>query len=143
MNVKKPLVIAIILLFFSVSVIPSTGTTDVKQIVMPTTSGDTLYVGGNGTGNYSSIQDAIDDSSSGDTVFVYDDSSPYSENIIIDKSINLIGEDRNTTNIETYDERYVVNISANGVTFSGFTIDNYDWGAFLINSCNNNISNNI
>ena len=33
--IKKGLVFAVILLFFSVSIIPSTGTTDVKQITMP------------------------------------------------------------------------------------------------------------
>jgi hypothetical protein len=45
-----------------------------------------LYVGGTGEGNYSRIQDAIDDAVDGDTVFVYDDSSPYYEHIRINKS---------------------------------------------------------
>ncbi len=76
-KMKKGLVVAVFLLFFSVSVIPSTGTTDVKQITMLTTSGNTLYVGGDGPGNYTKIQDAINNASDGDTVFVYDDSSPY------------------------------------------------------------------
>ena len=40
----------------------------------------TYYVGGSGGGNYSSIQDAIDDASDGDTVFVYN--GIYNENII-------------------------------------------------------------
>ena len=95
--VKKPLAVAVFLLFLSVSVIPLSGTTDVKQITMSTNSGDTLYVGGNGTGNYSKIQDAIDNASDGDTVYVYDDSSPYYENVVLNKSINLIGEDKNST----------------------------------------------
>ena len=68
---KKLLAVTIMILFISVSVIPSTGTADVKQITMPTAKGDTLYVGGNGTGNYTSIQDAIDNASDGDTVYVY------------------------------------------------------------------------
>ncbi|NHJ39073.1 MAG: hypothetical protein FK731_03500, partial [Asgard group archaeon] len=46
-------------------------------------SGNTLYVGGGGSNNYSSIQEAIDDAIDGDTVFVYDKSSPYNENISI------------------------------------------------------------
>ncbi|RLF42667.1 MAG: hypothetical protein DRN17_07450, partial [Thermoplasmata archaeon] len=41
--------------------------------------GNTLYVGGSGEGNYSSIQDAVDNASNGDTIYVYDDSSPYYE----------------------------------------------------------------
>ncbi len=68
--IKKGLVVDVILLFFSVSVILSTGTTDVKQSTMPTSSGDTLYVGGDGLGNYTKIQDAIDNASVGDTIFV-------------------------------------------------------------------------
>jgi len=58
-----------------------------------------LYVGGSGEGNYSKIQDAIDNASDGDTVFVYDDSSPYYEGIVINKDISLIGEDKDTTSI--------------------------------------------
>jgi hypothetical protein len=32
----------------------------------------TLYVGGSGPGNFTKIQDAVDNASDGDTVFVYD-----------------------------------------------------------------------
>ncbi|RLF50126.1 MAG: hypothetical protein DRN19_05150, partial [Thermoplasmata archaeon] len=55
----------------------------------------TLYVGGEGEGNYSKIQDAIDDASNGDRVFVY--SGIYNESIILDKSIDLIGECKEKT----------------------------------------------
>ena len=34
--------------------------------------GDTLYVGGDGPNNYTTIQSAIDDAVDGNTVFVYD-----------------------------------------------------------------------
>jgi len=122
--VKKGVVIAVILLFFSVSVIPSTGTTNVKPTTTHATSGNTLYVGGNGTGNYSSIQDAIDDSSNGDTVYVYAYSSPYYENVLVDKSINLIGEDRETTVIDGNGKGSVITVKRDGVTISGFTIQN-------------------
>jgi len=58
-------------------------------------------VGGTGPHNYSKIQDAINDSENGDTVFVYNDSSPYYENVYInEKVINLVGEDVNTTIID-------------------------------------------
>ena len=50
-------------------------------------SADTLYVGGSGLGNYTSIQDAINDSVDGDTVFVYDEGSPYYENLVVNRSI--------------------------------------------------------
>lgn len=58
---------------------------------------DILYVGGHGPGNYSTIQSAVDAAVDGDTVFVFDDSSPYTEEIDIGKSINLVGENKLTT----------------------------------------------
>ena len=91
---KKLLVVGVIVLFLGVAFAPSTGATDVKRNTISTAKGDTLYVGGNGTGNYSKIQDAINDSSDGDTVYVYDDSSPYYENLIVDKPITLKGENK-------------------------------------------------
>jgi len=145
---KKLLAVTIMILFISVIVIPSTGTTDVKQITMPTNSGNTLYVGGSGSGNYSTIQEAIDDASDNDTVFVYDDSSPYYENIFIDKSINLIGEDRNTTVIDGYNNGVVIKInSCSNVNISGFTVNDggYKYNEdilILIDSCDNCIISN-
>ena len=101
------------------SVIPSTGTTDVKQITVPTAKGDTLYVGGSGPNNYTKIQDAINDSSDGDTVIVYN--GTYYENVVVDKSISLIGEDRDTTIIDGNESGNVIEISANHVNILCFT----------------------
>ena len=65
----------------------------------------------------------MDNATSGDTVFVYDDSSPYKELVVIDKSINLIGEDKNTTVIDgNYLKKDIVKISADSVVINGFTI---------------------
>jgi len=85
-------------------------------------NGSILYVGGSGGENYSTIQAAINDANNGDTVFVYDDSSPYVENVIVNKSINLIGENRDTTVINGSGNGNTVNISADNVNISGFTI---------------------
>ncbi len=122
--IKKGVVVAIVLLFVSVSVIPSTGINVLEQSSTVSFDDNILYVGGNGTGNYTKIQDAIDDAFDGDTVFVYDDSSPYYENVVVDKSINLIGEDRDTTIIDGGEKDDVIFISADNVTISGFTIQN-------------------
>jgi len=78
--------------------------------------------GGSGPNNYTKIQDAIDNATDGDTIFVYN--GTYKENIIINRSIILIGENRNTTIIDGERIGDVVNISANGVTIQGFTIRN-------------------
>ena len=120
--------------------------------VIQSNRGNTLYVGGNGSGNYSKIQDAIDDANDGDTVFVYDDSSPYDENIIIDKSIKLVGENRDSTVIDAKNEGTPIIIISNNVLVSEFTILNMedsfgtDWDVAMIQviKCQNvNINNNI
>lgn len=61
-------------------------------------SGKTLYVGGNGSNNYTTIQDAIDNASYGDTIFVYN--GTYYENVVIHKSIKLMGENKSTMIID-------------------------------------------
>ncbi len=110
--------------------------------------GRTLYVGGNGPGNYSRIQDAINDANDGDTIFVYDDSSPYYENIVINKSIRLIGEDKNTTIIDGKKNGSVIYINVGNVEVSGFSITNSsaEWlegGIKLYHSIHANIHSNI
>jgi len=114
-------VIGITILFLGTYITPSVA---IDNQIKPISNGNTLYVGGTGEGNYSSIQDAIDNASIGDTVFVYDDSSPYYENVVVDKSINLIGEDKNTTIIDADGIGSVVRLAVNYITVSGFTIQN-------------------
>ena len=83
----------------------------------------TLYVGGSGPSNYSRIQDAIDDANPGDTVFVYDVSSPYSEHLNIMKSITVIGENNNTTKIYGIGkDKNILIIESTDVVVSDFTI---------------------
>jgi len=100
-----------------------------------------LYVGGYGEGNYSKIQDAINAAKDGDIIFVYDDSSPYYENIIINKSISLIGENKEATIIDGNKKGDVVKIISNGVKISGFTIRNskeeYESAGIVIHNANN------
>ncbi len=68
---KKLLVVAVIVLFIGMSISSSTGFDVREQSSITTSNGKTLYVGGSGPGNYTKIQDAIDNASDGDTVFVY------------------------------------------------------------------------
>jgi len=145
--IKKGLVLAVILLFVSVSVIPSTGTTVEKKSSMSTYSGNTLYVGGSGEGNYSNIQSAIDNASDGDTVFVY--SGTYYERVKLNKAIDLIGENKVTTVIDAGGNGDAVKITANGVTIEGFTFQNsgnnyqYPDVGVEVRSDNNILSGNI
>jgi len=81
-----------------------------------------LYVGGSGPDNYSKIQDAIDDAGDGYIIFVY--RGIYHENIVIDKSLTLIGEEENTTFIDGNKSGDVIHVSADHVVINGFTIRN-------------------
>ena len=145
---RKIIALGIMLLFLGMTISSTTGLYLEKQSTIATINGNTFYVGGSGPGNYSSIQDAIDDSSDGDTVFVYDDSSPYYENMVVDKSINLIGEDKDTTTIDGDESEDVVYISADWVNISGFTIQNSrsyweDAGIDIRSNYNTIMGNNI
>ena len=51
----------------------------IEQSSMYTRNGKTLYVGGSGPGNYTKIQDAINNAIDGDTIYVY--SGTYNGNI--------------------------------------------------------------
>ncbi|MCX6663403.1 MAG: hypothetical protein NTZ75_04075 [Euryarchaeota archaeon] len=86
-------------------------------------NGNTLYVGGSGPENYSRIQDAVDNASIGDTIFVYSRSSPYYENIIITKNnIKLVGENKYSTIVDGNGIGHVIEINADNVTLGGFTV---------------------
>ncbi len=98
------------------------GTVLVRNNSNPLSKSNTLYVGGSGPGNYTKIQDAINDSSYGDTVFVYN--GTYVENVEVGKSVSLIGEDKETTIIDGGFTGDVVNVSSDYVTISGFTVQN-------------------
>ncbi len=118
---KRLLSIGIILLFIGMSISSSMGFNVEKQSIK-TINGKTLYVGGSGPGNYSKIQDAIDDASDGDTVFVY--SGTYYESVLVDKSINLYGEDKNLTIMDCKQDENVIRIKKDNVKISDFTIKN-------------------
>ncbi len=103
----------------------------------PVVLGTTLYVGGSGTGNYSSIQSAIDDAMTGDTVYVYDDSAPYDEIVFINKTISLVGENRATTIVDGGQrEGPVCWIQAiDNVSVSGFIFQNGNSYGMAIDAC--------
>ena len=147
-SMKKIIGIFIFMLLIG-SVLPVSGNINIKNTSIPISLGNTLYVGGSGPNNYTRIQDAIDNSTDGDTVFVFDDSSPYFENIVVKKSITIQGENKYTTTIDGTNNSHGINIIADSVTVTGFTIQNCCGRLFtlisgiLLSSDNNKIMDNI
>lgn len=97
-----------------------------SNIKQPTSklNDEIFYVGGDGPGNYSTIQEALDISDDGDTIFVYSKNTPYYENIIIENTVLLLGEDKETTIIDGGQIGSVIKNLADSVLISGFTIQN-------------------
>jgi parallel beta-helix repeat protein len=115
--------------------------------------------------DYSSIQGAINAASDGDIIFVR--SGTYYENLVVNKVLSLVGEDKQTTNIDGNNTGYSVRIQSNGVILRNFTIENGDlvdvrvnqnvsqvviennsiinssWGIYLGGSLNGTIEENL
>jgi len=72
--------------------------------------------------DYKKIQWAIGNASDGDTIFVR--AGTYYENIIIDKTLSLVGESRSNTIIDGNRTGTVVWVQANNAVVSNFTIRN-------------------
>jgi parallel beta-helix repeat protein len=79
-----------------------------------------LYVNADGSEEFKSIQDAVKNAGSGDTVFVY--RGVYNESVGIDRSVFLVGEDRDSTVINGQNTNFVVSMMTDGISISGFTI---------------------
>jgi len=141
---SKCLAVGIILLFVGTCIIPTIAQNAEKLV--SASKGTWLYVGGSGPGNYSRIQDAIDNASDGDTVLVF--SGVYMENVYLNKSINLFGENRETTIIDANKSGSTISLGTYNVMISGFTIQDSEDGCAGIDinyywpphdDCNNNI----
>jgi parallel beta-helix repeat protein len=117
---------------------------DMHFDVVPTTKGATIYVGGSNPGNFSTIQEGIDAANPGDTVYVYN--GTYNEaDLIIDKTISLVGEGRNNTTItnNVHPLLATVCVWADWVNITGFNITDGVEGIRIDHSNQTNISNNI
>lgn len=89
--------------------------------------------------DYTTIQEAINQSNPGDTIQV--SSGTYQENLFINKTLTLIGEDKNNTILEGYMcGGTVIQANSTTVNISGFTIQNGSNG-IVLEKCNNSTIN--
>ena len=112
-----------------------------RNIISEKSTGETLYVGGSGPNNYSTIQKAINAAQNGDTIFVYSDT--YNEHILINKTVTLIGEDKDTTIIDGSLTDNCIKITLDSVVVKDFTIRKAIIGIYIVKSSNHEIKNNI
>jgi parallel beta-helix repeat protein len=128
---RKGIVVGILVLFIGLSITLNISG-DEKGII---------YVDDDGGADYTSIQDAIDNSQDGDTIYVF--SGIYYENVdIYRRDLNLLGEDTDTTIIDAGGSGHGIKIRDNhDNSVSGFTIRNaLGFGLYLIGRDNSVIS---
>lgn len=134
-----------------------------KNGICQKTEGRIIYVDDDGNKDFSSINEALNNASDGDEIYVYN--GVYAGYFFINKSISLIGENKENTNIchlpnQSISKSLIV-ILADNVIISNFTIKNnllptidttdilpptwiYDYGIGIEVLSNNNIlSENI
>ena len=104
-----------------------------------------IYVDDDGGADYTKIQDAINNSNNGDTIFVYN--GIYYENIILDKSLELIGMNCSNTIIDGGYNNSIIHIIKDNTFIRNFTIRfsggyNRNSGIFL-DSDKNSIKDSI
>jgi parallel beta-helix repeat protein len=96
--------------------------------------------------SYPTIQEAVNYASEGDAILAL--SGTYSENVVVNKTVSLIGESKSNTIVDGNGTGSVITITANNVNFTNFTIqngsDNHPYaGIYMYFSSGNNISNNV
>jgi parallel beta-helix repeat protein len=108
----------------------------------------TWTVDDDGPADFHTIQEAINAASPGDTIYVHN--GTYYENVIVNKTVSLIGEDKYSTIIDAGSFGNVIGVTASNVKINSFTIQKsgifYPFGCGIYVgewSSGNNISCNI
>ena len=124
------LIIILLFLLTNVSVINSIG----RQVETPDgvlINRKTIYVDDNNTGGpwngtleypFQYIRDAIENATEGDVVYVFN--GVYYENVIVDKTLSIIGENKSSTIIDGTYKEFVIHLIADHVYVHNFTIRN-------------------
>jgi parallel beta-helix repeat protein len=104
----------------------------------------TWTVDDDGPADFHTIQEAISAASVSDTVFVKN--GTYHEHVVVNKTLSIVGEVRDTTIVDGSGTGTVFTVTQNDVTITGFTMQNssMDWpnAAVLLNGSRRNIIRN-
>ncbi len=102
-----------------------------------------LYVGGGAAGNYTTIQAAINNASSGDEIYIFP--GVYHEHVVITKPLLLAGKSMDSTIIDAVHNGSAVKINSGNTEISNLTIRNGGGGEddalIKISSAKNEIKN--
>ena len=149
---KKKLVCAVIVLFIGISIFP--GMSSYNQVL-----GNTIYVDDDAVPGWydathvKTIQEGILNATIGETIYVY--SGIYVENVVVNKTVNLVGENKNTTIVDGNESGEVMLVKGTwpfgNVSIRNFKIVNCSmsgWhgvtsGIRIENCSNNTVSNCI
>jgi len=124
---RKVVLIVVIFLFF-------TGLNISPDFKFQTASARKLYVGTGQT--YTSIQDAINNSTPNDEIYVYN--GTYIETLNVDvKHLNIIGEDKDTTIINANFIGNALNVTNDNILIKDFTIINAGGNGIFVNDVKN------
>jgi len=79
--------------------------------------------------DYPTIQEAINHANEGDIIFVKN--GTYHEHVVVNKTVSLVGENRDSTIVDGNGTGSVFYIVARNTTISGFTVQNADGGIYV------------
>jgi parallel beta-helix repeat protein len=97
--------------------------------------------------DFPTIQQAINNAADGDTVFVKN--GTYYEHVVVNKTISLLGENRDRTVVDGNETGITIKVTLSGVSISNFTVQrsgSINWesaGIFLDNVENCTVNENI
>jgi nitrous oxidase accessory protein len=141
---SRSLIIGLAILFVGAFVMPSVASATIIYVDDDNTTGPW---DGTLEHPYQHIQDGVDNASSDDTVYVFN--GIYYENVEVDKTLSLMGEDKDSTVIDGGGSGSVVHVVADSVSITGLMMRNggSSWpdAGILVDSSNYNnlIGNNI
>ena len=129
--IKKKSIFIVIILLLKLGLIHYCSADHIDSVKTIFVDDDNIIGPWDGTQKYPFrlIQDAINYSCDGDSILVFN--GTYNENVLVNRSINIQGEKKETTIIEGNGSDKVIFITANSCNISGFTIRNGNTGIYM------------